>query len=521
MIIIILFVFCISNIYAQDTLNFNYVNNQTYHYFETQQWTKLIILGNAALENDVDFYYLQTRLGIAYYEKKKYRKAIKYFETALKQKANDAVISEYLYFSYLFSGRELDASVLSKNFSNELKTKIGIKQPFFKSISISGLYLPNNEESSLINRDIDGDDNIYGSQQIDENRTAYSVGIENRIGNKMLVNYSFSQSFSAEKQQMKYRDTAYNFNLNNVQNKSYIKITYRAAKGLKLSFALNILNIQSSANYLTTNSSTSDLYLHNTYDSIFVPNGQRYAILDVYDTIPDYIDNYTAQTNSDNSNWTDFALAFSLWKDFSSLKLGLNFSYYKINNSRSYQPSVTLVYYPLYNLNLYLLTNINNQIYRSTDLTGSQNYDYYFIFNQTVGVKLTKNIWTELSYKQGNMQNYADNDVSSIYNITEAIKIQTGGKLIFLLFKNKLKLTLNYSLIQRENIYYTTLLNGSYTKEYNGVSHERYTYKDNNSIFWLEAKDIVLKKEIDNEELNYTTTTYYNHLITGGLTWYF
>ncbi len=520
-ILTIIAILFFANIFAQDTLNFNSVNTKTYEYYQSKDWNSLIILGKTAIENDIDFYYLQVRMGIAYYEKGKYRKAIKHFEKALKEKENDALLSEYLYYSYLFSGREQDALAFSIKISKNLRKKIGIKQPIVKNIYVSGFYLTDTEQEKLSERDIDGEDNIYGMQQFDEYRSSYGIGMENRIGRKTLISCNFSQSFSSEIQQITYNENNYFFNINNSQKKYYAKTKFNIAKGLNFSAAFNYLQISTNTNNLNISTESSNLIGHSTnnvFDTVYNAN----ARLDVYDTIFDYNEKYSHKITDTANNWNDYAIAFSLWKDFRNVKIGFHYSKYKLNGYNCSQPAISLVYYPLSNLNLYFVTNINNQLSRndsSLEQKGRR-LNSNFVFSQTVGFKVTDNIWSELYYKEGDLKNYADNDVSTIYNIADGIKKEAGAELTFLMFKKKLKFTLSYSAIQRENTYTTTIVTGDYDKSYDGLSYEKYTY-ENNSVFWNEPMDFTKSKTIDIEESEYNKTLYINHILIGKLTWNF
>jgi len=510
-----------ANIFAQDTLNSNYVDTKTYDYYLSKNWNSLIELGKKAHKNDIDFYYLQVRMGIAYYEKEKYRKAIKHFEKALKENENDALLSEYLYYSYLFSGREQDALAFSRKISKNLRKKIGIKQPIVKNINVSGFYLTNNKKEKLLERDIDGEDNIYGMQQFDKYRSSYGIGLENRIGRKILISYNFSQAFSSETQQIAYNESNYFFNINNSQNKYYAKTKLNIAKGFNFTTAFNYLQISTNTNNLDISSESSNLITHNTsniFDTVYQVN----AVLDVYDTIFDYNKTYSHKITDTANNWNDYAVAFSLWKDFKNIKLGFHYSKYKLNGYNFSQPAISLVYYPLSNINLYFATNINNQLSRSDSSSEQKRgrFNNNFVFSQTAGFKITDNIWSELYYKQGDLKNYADNNAFTIYNIADGIKKEAGAELTFLMFKNKLKFTLSYSAIQRENSYITTVVSGSYDKSYDGLSYEKYTYEDN-SVYWNEPIDFTEYKTIDIDESEYNKTLYINHILIGKLTWYF
>ena len=65
---------------SQDVLDFNTVNTKTYDYYFQGNWDSLIDIGEKALKSDIDYFYLRIRLGIAYYAKTNYRKAIIHLE---------------------------------------------------------------------------------------------------------------------------------------------------------------------------------------------------------------------------------------------------------------------------------------------------------------------------------------------------------------------------------------------------------------------------------------------------------
>ena len=85
-IIILLLFFLISfSAVAQEKMSAPSVDNISYEQYLKKDWEALIKTGKKSLKYDVDFYYLQVRMGIAYYELKRYPKAVKYFENANSQ----------------------------------------------------------------------------------------------------------------------------------------------------------------------------------------------------------------------------------------------------------------------------------------------------------------------------------------------------------------------------------------------------------------------------------------------------
>lgn len=131
--------FTISKIKAQDTLNSAIVEQKSYQLYIDKNWSELIQFGNNAIDKGFDYYYLQLRVGIAYYEKKNYALAEGYFLNALKFNSDDELLLEYVYYCYLLNGRYDEARKWSRKFSPGLAEKIGTdKQSSVSLIMIEG-----------------------------------------------------------------------------------------------------------------------------------------------------------------------------------------------------------------------------------------------------------------------------------------------------------------------------------------------------------------------------------------------
>ncbi len=69
---------------SQEYMDFNQINGESYRLYSDQKWDSVIFLGKIALKQDMDFYYLRMRMGIARYNQKKYRQASGHFKQALE-----------------------------------------------------------------------------------------------------------------------------------------------------------------------------------------------------------------------------------------------------------------------------------------------------------------------------------------------------------------------------------------------------------------------------------------------------
>ncbi len=143
------------------------VDKQTYQYYLNGQWKDLIDLANRAIDQGIDFFYLRTRLGLAYYNLGKYRLAAIQFRKALDWYPQDKWTLEMLYYSYLYGGMYADAYKLIYDFPIDLRNKL-LKYPDRKlqtfNIYFSSLNVVNPD--GLKFDDLDGDYNIQGEQSI-------------------------------------------------------------------------------------------------------------------------------------------------------------------------------------------------------------------------------------------------------------------------------------------------------------------------------------------------------------------
>ena len=126
----ILFIFILgvlaSNAKAQDTLNSAGVEQKSYQLYQDKNWSELIKYGNMVVGKGIDYFYLQLRIGIAYYEKKNYLLAEGHFKKALTFNSGDELTQEYLYYCYVFTGRYEQARMFSRKFDDTLAKKTGV-----------------------------------------------------------------------------------------------------------------------------------------------------------------------------------------------------------------------------------------------------------------------------------------------------------------------------------------------------------------------------------------------------------
>ena len=183
-IIILLLTACIAlPVVAQEKKDFAWYNSETYALYLDHNWNMLIQVGEEAIEAGHDFFYMRVRLGAAYYGVHQYRKAIPQFSKALEFNADDPLTSEYLYYSYVFSGRYYDANLVWEKYKAILKSR-NIKSP---NAFITGMYTEGGVKFSSKNEEGIG------------NITNFHIGVSQQWGARLHLYQGYTrvtQTFS-------------------------------------------------------------------------------------------------------------------------------------------------------------------------------------------------------------------------------------------------------------------------------------------------------------------------------------
>lgn len=89
---------------AQTTADELKIDSLTYNYYLTGDWRQLIEVGKVAEQNNVNFMYLQQRLGYANFMLGNYYKTIKHYLNALEFDAEDQISHTYLHYAAINIG---------------------------------------------------------------------------------------------------------------------------------------------------------------------------------------------------------------------------------------------------------------------------------------------------------------------------------------------------------------------------------------------------------------------------------
>ncbi len=98
-----------SNAFGQK--DFKTLDAETYDYYLKGDYKNLKIAAEKLLSDGNDYYYLRMRLGITAFNREKYSESAANFKKALEFNSSDTVSNGYLYYNYLYAGRNADAGL--------------------------------------------------------------------------------------------------------------------------------------------------------------------------------------------------------------------------------------------------------------------------------------------------------------------------------------------------------------------------------------------------------------------------
>ncbi len=409
--VFLFFSFFTANCVAQEILNSANVEQKSADLYLNRNWTELITYGNNAIVQGVDYFYLRFRLGVAFYEQKKYRNATSHFEKAIGFNSDDTLSLEYLYYSYVFSGRNNEARALTSIFPTILRDKI--KPPGNKTIEsvyAEGGIAISNLNNIFKNIDIDGPSNIYGEATITNNMQYWHVGLNHQLGDKISIyqGYSNIKIDMTRKIITNNKDTIDNYGLN--QHDYYI-CGIRQLKYFSLSPALHLINVnfgKLNANFDATNNK----YLFKKKDTTFI----------------------------------NYATSLSLLKNIKIYTFNLSAGFSQLNGFNQIQTGLSLTYYPYSTTNYYGTSSL---IYLNENNTNR------IIVAQKVGLKIVPKLWVEAGITVGNLQNYCENNAFVVFNTGDKILYKFELAITTPLLKH-VDFSIRYDCFNRENTYYRT-----------------------------------------------------------------
>ncbi len=394
--------------FGQDRPTTSSVDAATYALWANQDWDTLISTGNEALKQGLDFYYLRYRLGVAWYEKRNYHQAIRHFQAACRMSAEDDVLKEYLYYSYVYSGREYEAAYLDDTFSTRLRNKLNLADNSLKQAYIAYSYHPGATSSTTAQFDLSTD--AEGYQTITTGYHLVNIGLEHRVGSRFWLQHSYTH---LQRNYFQYYNIG-NTSLLNQDDKTYVNQYYLGTTalikpGLDIRFGFHYIHLLN--------------YMSSTIPAPGRPGAFSEPVTNV--------------------NFVGFV---SLYRRYRYLTAGLSSNIGNVNDATQFQQDAMIALFPFGNLNLYTTSTLSLQTEKMVD----KNWRDELIFHQNIGMKLSDRIWAEAEASFGEIMNVITYDGSVIFNDTDVIK-QKYGLSLHTIITPRIHLRLNYVYYKKES----------------------------------------------------------------------
>lgn len=414
---------------AQKKLTPAEVDKETYAFYLNGEWKKLIQLSKEAREEGIDFFHLNTRTAIAYYNLGRYRKSVPLFENALQEVKGDTILLEYLYYAYLFSGRDQDAVFLTRKFPKSLKKKLDAHPKAVRRFFVESGIGSNLNYSTITTMSRNRNSSVYDANYYPKNQYYITTGFSHDLGPGARYTQGYTHIEINEAQHIREMGNTSNESTHTtVQNQYYGALDFNLGKGFHLVPSFNLLWGKYSYNAFS-------------YDS----NNAA-----VYDLV--------------NSNFNDYSLYLGLFKNFTYFNTELSGNYANLLGIDCTQLNGQLTIYPLANLNFYLVSTLS---WKQQKLASANYSDNNLVFNQKIGFK-TGPFWLEGYYTGGSIQFLSEAANYVIWNSPYVIDSRWGANLIIPIHNNRLQLVFRYYSMKQKGylLYYEDTENYQY-EEYN------------------------------------------------------
>ena len=360
-----MFIFLL-NVLAQKRLDFMEVDTTSYQLFQQQKWQDLINYSTLSRKEGIDYFYLQARTGIAFFNLGKYRTASEWFLKAYKNDQQLEWLQEYVYYSLVYSGRQAEAMKVANEFSEDIKSKIGFKKSKLLRVALEGGYSFNPDLEQLTALDLGAKINLnddYGEAFFLDYYHFESFDLSHQIAPGFSLNHNLTYLQSTLEQRVDWGPKTTSPAKTN-QFQYFINPHFVLGQKIHLSPALSVLWGNSS-------------YLTGRLDN----NSNRF-----FSEVKD--------------NFSDLIFSTSAWSNFANLSPGVEVNFANIYDKNFIQLSGWITFYPFSNNNFY----ITPRAYFKSDSNKSFSYN---TFGVSGGAQIGK-VHLHGQYLLGDMNNFIE-----------------------------------------------------------------------------------------------------------------
>jgi hypothetical protein len=421
--ILLLLLFAVS---AQQKWNYIEVDKKSYELFEQQKWAELIDFADEARRHGIDYFYLQARSGIAYYNLKKYRKSADYFLNAWENDQGFEWLQEYLYYSLIYGGRSAEASKVADKFSVSFKQKIYYQKmkPIRAAVEIGYSFNPDFDQ--LSNSTFDEELNVgndYGEAFFLKNFHFESFDYSHQIAPGATLYHNFTHLGVTREEQVFWGER-YSFPVTTKQNQYFINPVFVIGKKWYVSPSSTVIW------------GNADLTLGNYDPNTFYSTTLKFS---------------------------DFIFSTSTWTHWRNFSPGAEINLANIYNDGFMQLSGWVTFYPFSNLNFYFTPRVYFK-------NGPENGFGYNTFGITGGAQIGP-VHFYGQYLNGDMKNFIEPAGYVIANFPGRSEQKIMGSLYFPMGKQYQFVLryINQDVIEKYNVY--TNMQISNSLEYKYIKH--------------------------------------------------
>ncbi|MGE5318414.1 MAG: hypothetical protein ACM3ME_10495 [Chloroflexota bacterium] len=382
-----------------------YFESLTLRLYYEAKWDSLLNMGQLAISKGYNYYYMLLRVGAASYYTNKYSLAARYLENARKLYGADDFTNELLFYAYIYTGRNQQASLLKKDLSLELKLKLR------KTIG-SIFYFeggPIMTDGDLHAEKLMKNNSIitFSDKYFEKNAVYFVTGWRQPVKNRFWLTASVSYlDFN------KHRD---------------VQIKYWDSLGGD--YKVRQTEYYFSAGYTVNNRIFISPCLRLTDTKVSEPITSADTITKLYLGLP------VSKSFNDHVWGGEFLYAANYWKASAgawSLRIG---------DTKSWQLSTSLVLLPMGNLNLYAVTSFT---WKSSEINSP------YVISQSCGVKLVNRTWLEVTGTYGNVAGTSEYNGQLLNNQINKSKYRLSS-IVLIDLSSKMRFSLRYQYMKNES----------------------------------------------------------------------
>ena len=376
LILIAIFLAFSTELLAQN--DFKTLDKKSYDYFIAGDYKNLRKTVDTMLLYGMDYYYLRMRLGILAYNKQLYYNALKDFTKAIEFNSLDTISRNYIYNSYLYSGRLPDAYLYLQSIYKD-KTN---SMPGESEKSGSSEFYVNSSAAAY-------DVILYNTNSLNyeavKNSFSINAGFENYLSRRFRGTFSYTNFHKSGTVYSPIDQSGKDLNFS--QNQMYAKLTGFLFPGWEFS-------------------GFGHVAFYNEATVIGTMGNRR-------------------SVNQKKSEYLGgIGIAKNLWR----IRAGLNVSVSNFSSSKQLRGEGYLIWLPSGNLSIYFTSGWMGQ----TDNIWGGTYQ----INQEIGFKITRSIWMETGIVKGNSFLYARNQGLMLNNTFLIPAITIYSNIILLPWKH-------------------------------------------------------------------------------------